>query len=220
MNNLKAVIFDLDNTLLDRTSTFYQFTAALVAHYFRHIQNIEPIIDRIIDLDQDGYKDKRALFDELLEELPWHERPERNELLDYYSLHYVKNACIMDHAIEMIQYVRKTYKVGLITNGRTSIQYGKIDQLGIRNFFDIILVSEEVGIKKPHARIFEMALERMNVAASQCVYIGDHPVNDIEEAGKAGMNTIWLEVNQPWNEEVTVQPNYRINRLRDLANIL
>ena len=155
-----------------------------------------------------------------MEELPWAERPQLDELLAYYSTNYVRNACLMEYAIEMIQYIRGSYKVGLITNGRSLIQYGKIDQLGIRNHFDLILVSEEVGIKKPHRSIFEMALERLDLPADQCVYIGDHPLNDIQGAGAVGMNTIWVEANQPWNEEVTVVPNYRIACLRDLANIL
>ncbi|WP_276357668.1 HAD family hydrolase [Cohnella caldifontis] len=220
MNNLKAVIFDLDNTLLNRTKTFHRFSTSLVDRYFNHIRSTQLIIDRIIELDQDGYKERREMFSEMLQELPWKEKPELNELSEYYSIHYVSNACLMDGAIEMIQHVKASYKVGLITNGRTFIQHGKIDQLGIRNRFDLILVSEEVGIKKPHSGIFEIALERLDLTADQCVYIGDHPVNDIEGAGKAGMNTIWLEVNQPWKDEITIEPDYRIKSLRELAGIL
>ncbi|MGG4341711.1 HAD family hydrolase [Paenibacillus lautus] len=220
MKDLKAVIFDLDNTLLNRMKTFHNFTISFVEHYFGHLSNTEEIIDRIIELDQDGYKDKNELFIELLEELTWNEKPMLNELLDYYSKHYVSNACLMEGAIEVIERVRNSYKIGLITNGKTLIQYGKMDKLGIRGYFDFILVSEEVGVKKPNARIFEMALERLNLPADQCVYVGDHPVKDIEGAGKAGLNTIWIQVNQPWNEDVTIRPNYIISHLRDLAGIL
>lgn len=220
MENIKAVIFDLDNTLLDRMSTFRDFVNSFVNTYFQHVEEIEDIVHRIIELDEDGYKDKNKLFAELLEELPWLVKPEISDLLNYYSAQYSTNALFMEYAAETIQYVRQKYKVGLITNGRNMIQYGKIDQLGIRNDFDFIIVSEEAGIKKPNIKIFQMAYEKIELKPEECVYIGDHPINDIEGAGKAGMNTIWIEVNQPWKHEVTIRPQHTIKHLRELLDIL
>lgn len=57
MDNIKGVIFDLDNTIIDRVSTFGNFVDAFVNRYFQHLDNVEDIIHRIIELDQDGYKD-------------------------------------------------------------------------------------------------------------------------------------------------------------------
>lgn len=220
MKNIRAVIFDLDNTILDRSKTFRNFTASFVETYFNHLVDTVSIIDRIIELDQDGYKDKTELFKELEVELPWKTKPELTELMDYYQLHYVRNATLMEQAREVVQYLKSKYKTGLITNGRTNIQYGKIDHLGIRNEFDLILVSEEVGFKKPSPHIFEIALRRLDLKPNECIFIGDHPKNDIEGAGNAGMNTIWLKVNQPWNPELTKKPNYEINQLKELLGLL
>lgn len=220
MRQLKAVIFDLDNTLLDRTKTFRHFASGWTERYFGHVADAANITERVIELDEDGYKDKRELFRELLDELPWSNRPELDDLMDDYARYYVSHACLMEHALEMVSELRSTYRIGLITNGRTAIQYGKIDRLGIRELFDFILVSEEAGVKKPHAAIFELALERLGVSADECVYIGDHPKNDIEGAGKAGMRTIWMEINQPWREDIAAQPDHRIKRLSELRGIL
>ncbi|MDG0789902.1 HAD family hydrolase [Cohnella ginsengisoli] len=220
MKNIQAVLFDLDNTLLDRTRTFQNFTSSFVRTYFSHDPKTDSIAARIIELDQDGYKEKTLLFTELLQELPWLTKPELNELMDYYSEHYVKNALLMEHAVETMSYIRRKYKLGLITNGRTAIQYGKIDRLGIRDNFNFILVSEEAGVKKPDNRIFKMASDKLGVSPEQCLYIGDHPKNDIEGAGLAGMKTIWFEVNQPWRAEITVKPEFRIKHLIELENIL
>lgn len=220
MNHLKAVIFDLDNTVLDRTGTFARFTASFLGKYFDHLDSTQELFDRIIFLDQDGYKDKSVLFDELLAELPWKGKPQKNEIMHFYNAEYVKSAVLMERAKEVIAYLKRKYKIGLITNGRTAIQYGKINQLGIADDFDTILVSEEAGIKKPDPRIFEMALINLDLSPNECVYVGDHPVNDMEGASKAGMETIWIKVNQPWREGLSVTPKYTIKRLSELMQLL
>lgn len=220
MENIKAIIFDLDNTILDRTSTFRNFTNSFISSYFDHLEWTQEIFDRIILLDQDGYKDKQDLFSELLEELPWKSKPLLSELLDFYSSEYVRNAVLMEQAREVVAHVKQKYKTGLITNGMTSIQYGKIDQLGIRDDFDLIIVSEEAGVKKPDSRIFEMALSKLELSPEQCIYIGDHPVNDIEGASKIGMETIWLRVNQQWREGIEAKPKYSIDRLSALFDLI
>jgi putative hydrolase of the HAD superfamily len=221
MNNINAIIFDLDNTILDRTLTFKNFTSSFLGTYFGHLDNTQEIHERIIYLDQDGYKDKQILFSELLGELPWRVKPAVSELLDYYSREYVNNAVLMDQAREVIQHIRKkNYKTGLITNGKTLIQYGKIDQIGLRNDFDLIIVSEEAGFKKPDPRIFEMALRKLDLKPDECIYIGDHPSNDIEGAANIGMQTIWMKVNQPWKDDIKVKPLYTIERLSALFELI
>ena len=126
----------------------------------------------------------------------------------------------MDQASEVIAYMKRKYRIGLITNGQTRIQYGKIDRLGIRDEFEFIIVSEEAGVKKPDPGIFDMALRRLGLPPAACLYIGDHPVNDIEGAARAGMGTIWLQVNQPWREGLSAEPLHTIRRLSDLFELL
>ncbi|BBI34303.1 HAD family hydrolase [Cohnella abietis] len=220
MNNIKAIIFDLDNTILDRTSTFIRFTNAFLSYFFDHLEKPDDIFNRIIHLDQDGYKDKQELFSELLEELPWKTKPSLTELMEFYSTEYVSSAVLMEQAREIVQHARKKYKTGLITNGKTLIQYGKIDQLGIRDDFDLIIVSEEAGVKKPDPRIFEMALQQLELSPEECVYIGDHPVNDIEGAAKIGMKTIWMKVNQPWKDGIATKPLHQIDKLGALYELI
>ncbi|MBY0202301.1 HAD family hydrolase [Paenibacillus cucumis (ex Kampfer et al. 2016)] len=220
MDRIKAVIFDLDNTILNRTRTFEGFTQSLINTYFGHMESTEHIKQRIIELDEDGYKEKPRLFDELLEELPWAEHPPHEELMAFYGREYVRNSVLMDEAREVVQHLKGRYLIGLITNGQTQIQYGKIDQLGIREDYDHIIVSEEAGVKKPDPRIFQLALDHFGIEPEQCLYIGDHPLNDIQGAAKAGMNTIWMKVNQPWPEKVETTPLHTIQQLRELKTLL
>lgn len=137
MNNIKAILFDLDNTIVDRTQAFRAFVDRLLAAFFPHPDDTREIADRIMELDEDGYKDKRVLFAELIGELPWQEKPDVAELLDFYYAHYVDCAVLLDGAREVLVHLRKSYIIGLITNGQTSTQYGKLDRLGIRGAFDV-----------------------------------------------------------------------------------
>jgi putative hydrolase of the HAD superfamily len=221
-NNVKAILFDLDNTLLDRSLTFLNFSKMLINHYFSDLEDLEKqkMIDYIIIADEDGYKDKIQLFKELLDIFPWSSKPDIEELLAYYTAEYVNNAILMEDALEVLLHLKKQYKLGMITNGKTVIQYGKIDQLNLREHFDTIIVSEEAGIKKPHKSIFELAINHLNVRPEECLYIGDHPVNDINGANQAGMKTIWMKVNQPWRDELTVVPFKTITKLKELLELL
>lgn len=220
MNELKGIIFDLDNTLLDRTKTFGQFATKLLQQYFNHLEETTALYDSIIDLDQDGYKDKKELFAQLIDEFPWKKRPTLQELMEFYEAEYVNSAVLMAHAHEVLSFLRAKYKTALITNGRTLIQYGKIDHLAIRDHFDTIVVSEEVKVKKPNPLIFNLALERLELSPKQCIYIGDHPVNDVEGAAATGMNTIWIKVNQPWREHIKAKPLHTITQLDELLTLL
>ncbi|WP_371822902.1 HAD family hydrolase [Cohnella sp. LGH] len=180
----------------------------------------QSIYETIIERDQDGYKDKNELFAELIDLLPWQARPRLEELMSFYGAEYVGNAIPMNRAREVVLELKKRYKTGLITNGKTAIQYGKIDRLGIRDDFDLILVSEEAGIKKPDPRIFELALERLRLQPEECVYVGDHPVNDMEGASQIGIGGIWMKVNQPWREELSARPLHTIRQLEELLTLL
>ncbi|MCA0754181.1 HAD family hydrolase [Paenibacillus sp. N4] len=220
MEGIKAVIFDLDNTILDRTGTFQAFTESFVGRFLGHLDAPGEIFARIVELDEDGYKDKRTLFQQLLEEMPWEVKPSHEELMLYYKTEYVKQAKLMDQAAEVLQYIRSKYKTALITNGRNDIQYGKIDRLGIRELFDFIIVSEEAGCKKPDPRIFEAALAGLGLMPSECIYVGDHPVNDMEGAANAGLGTIWYKVNQPWRGVLNAAPLYTIDSFTQLVHLV
>lgn len=85
------------------------------------------------------------------------------------------------------------YRLGLITNGPSWTQQAKIAQLQLERWFDVMLVSEEVGVEKPHPEIFHVALQRLNVRVSECVMIGDNPSADMRGAEAVGMRGIWID---------------------------
>lgn len=83
------------------------------------------------------------------------------------------------------------YRLGVVTNGRDSFQRSKIASLGIEPYFDVILTSGELGIKKPDPRIFRAALSALQAEPADTVFCGDSLEADMIPANALGMTTFW-----------------------------
>lgn len=215
---IKAVIFDLDGTLLDRDESVklfinsqYDRLTKLVGHIPR-----ETYITRFIELDNHGYVWKDTVYRQLVDEfeitgITW------EELLQDY-LREFKNHCIsFPHLVEMLQELkRKNVKLGIITNGKGQFQMDNIKALDIEKYFDIILISEWEGIKKPDPEIFKRALKQLDVLPNQSIYVGDHVVNDVKAAQIAGMIGIWKQDIHASK----VEADFIINALAELPLII
>jgi putative hydrolase of the HAD superfamily len=85
------------------------------------------------------------------------------------------------------------YKLGLVSNFTYApVIYAGIRRVKITNFFDVILVSDAVGWRKPHAKIFEEALKKLGVEAEEALYVGDSPEEDIKGAKQLGIKTVFV----------------------------
>ena len=97
-------------------------------------------------------------------------------------------------AIPTIQALKEQgYLLGVVSNGPSVLQNKKLDTAGIRDLFDVVAVSGDYGIHKPDRRLFDLAAQKLNVPNEACLFVGDHPVNDIKGALGAGMQAIWMD---------------------------
>jgi putative hydrolase of the HAD superfamily len=87
------------------------------------------------------------------------------------------------------------HALGIISNGRSSKQRKKLDNLGIAQRFSTVVVSGDLGIAKPAAGIFRSACMAAGREPSECVYVGDDLESDAEGSMQAGLNAIWLNRN-------------------------
>jgi len=96
-------------------------------------------------------------------------------------------------AKNVLKKLSRNYKLGLVSNFTyVPVIYAGLRKLDINQFFNAILVSDEVGWRKPHPRIFNEALKRLRVSAHETVYVGDSPLEDIKGAKATGMKTIFV----------------------------
>ncbi len=220
---LEAVIFDLDNTLINRKLAFSKYTELLIEEFIVHQSELhkDTIMEHIRLADRDGYRKRHELFEEILQNYEMkHSDISIEILLDHWFSEFFKCTALMDGALEVLEYLKyNDIKLGLITNGSVHSQNSKIDQAKIRTYFDAILVSEEVQIMKPDKRIFELALEILTVSSNSSWYVGDHPINDVQGALDAGLNAIWLSGFMAWEDHLA-KPQYAIDSLHEIKEIL
>lgn len=94
---------------------------------------------------------------------------------------------------KLLSKVSTEYRLGLVSNFTYApVIYAGVKKLGINEFFNAILVSEEVGWRKPSIKIFEEALRRLDATAEETVYVGDSPLEDIKGAKAVGMKTVFV----------------------------
>lgn len=126
---------------------------------------------------------------------------------------------LFPHCVDVLNYLQdKSYPMHLITNGFETTQLQKIKNSNIDGFFKEVITSEQAGIMKPHAAIFEYALAKTNANAASSIMIGDTLEVDILGAIHAGIDSVYFNPSNPPTPEI--KPTYVLNNLIELKNIL
>jgi putative hydrolase of the HAD superfamily len=216
---IKAVLFDLDGTLLDRDASVEQFIAIQYDRLINHLSHISKsdYIARFTELDCHGHVWKDKVYQELVEEfkikgLTW------QMLLQDYEQQFQNHCIPFLGLVEMLILLKKQdYLLGIISNGWGEFQTHAIEGLGIKSYFDVILISDFEQIRKPQPEIFHRAAQRLGVMSQDCIFVGDNPEADIIGAKNAGMKTIWKR-NLSWKEPKAADA--MIDELHEIPTIL
>lgn len=113
-----------------------------------------------------------------------------NLLAEEYIAHLSSFTHLFPDTIETLEYLRPKYKLHIITNGFQEIQERKMGNSGIHGYFDLIINSEMVGVKKPNPLIFQVALEKALTSPDRSIMIGDSLEADIFGAMAVGMHSL------------------------------
>jgi len=215
---ITTIIFDLDQTLVDRRAIFVNFLRGQHERWAEKFADTgaDQYIRFILSLDNNGYSDKATIYQQVASKFGLNDDAGPALYADYTEF-YGASPVLYPGVHQLLTRLAKQYKLGLISKGRTIGQTRKIEQTNIRGYFETILVSETEGIKKPDTRIFERCLQRMNVQAAHAIYIGDNPVNDIEPPRSLGMQAIWVDQGI---YEPTAAANAVIQEIAELEEIL
>lgn len=129
----------------------------------------------------------------------------------------IKNDIHIEGAEDLLKYLKSRYTVVMLSNGFSEMQYDKIRNVGFMDYFDDVVLSDVVGVNKPHPDIFTFALRKMNVKSEKVVMIGDSYLSDIKGAMNSHIDQIWYN---PLGLKEDVMATYTVKKLDEICDIL
>lgn len=206
MLNPNFIYFDLDDTLLDHKKA-EQNGLADVYHHFEEFSSIslEHLIETYHHINKalweqygrgeiDRHILHRRRFEETFIKLGI-ESSLYTEAGKVYMSYYRNHWEWIDGAKDAYNKIAENYPVGIITNGFAETQWMKIDQFGFKESARQIVISEEVGVMKPHSKIFDHSTKLAGVSRNKILYVGDSIISDIKGGLKAGWKVAWYKSN-------------------------
>jgi putative hydrolase of the HAD superfamily len=145
---------------------------------------------------------------------------QRQRMRTVYNRTLMDNLCLHEGAEEALAWLRQRVALGLITNGPSEFQRGKIARLGIERYFDSITISGEVGKHKPDPEIFHVALKSLDVRPEEALYVGDRPEADIAGARAVGITAVLVRNRYPFPVAQSAEPDYIVESVAELPRLL
>ena len=222
MSSIRAVLLDMDDTLCDsegltpmRLDAVHEalsdsVDSSLLTRVMTEALNWDSVgvegrflnrMSRIADqlgLDEDSTQFMRGVYNGVL----------------------MENLRLYDGVVSTLNWLRKRYKLGLITNGPSDLQRGKIDVLELEQYFDCISIGGEVGAYKPDPKIFEHCMTALNVTGSECIFVGDRTESDVVGARTMGMVAIRIRKSYPFPMDEEPAPDYFLDSINELPGLM
>lgn len=240
---IEAVIFDLDDTLLDwsgREESWQEVTRPLLENVYHHLVEsghalndpeafYELVHQHVEGVWEEAKKDWSGAYfgDALL--LACEDagldttRLDLDELMRVYNWQpmpgvdpYEDTFCVLDALQD------HGYRIGLITNSFYPMWMRDVElrHYNLLDYFDARITSGDSGYMKPHPAIYQRILDLLDVPAARAVFVGDRPENDIAGANEAGLISILIDPPHLDRELQGIVPDFTITRLSELLPIL
>ncbi|MEJ2242102.1 MAG: HAD family hydrolase [Candidatus Bathyarchaeota archaeon] len=114
---------------------------------------------------------------------------------------------------EMLDYLSKKYKLSIISNAISYVSRYALKNLDLEKYFDYIILSCDLGIRKPDPEIFNFVLYNWGIEGHEVIHVGDSLENDIQGGKNAGMQTVWIKGKE---EIMDIHPDFIIDKVTEL----
>jgi putative hydrolase of the HAD superfamily len=185
---MATIYFDLDGTLLTYGEDFRTlFDRAIDKELSENIYDdyVSHIIQNLEDVKQDPYI---KAFESIRREHNLNFDSEK--VAKRYVEVEIKSTEIHSGVKSLLSKLSENHKIGILTNGDSRVQKMKVEEHNLRQFVDEVLISNELGCRKPEKEIFEIAKNRLR--SENYIYVGDTFDEDIRPARKTGFKTIYI----------------------------
>lgn len=201
----KAIFFDLDDTLHDSQKPFSDAIKKIIPMLSDNnaIESLYKRFREFSDLLWNDYINKEITLEELRIQritlaLQTYYSNISSELAKRFQKQYdisLKEIEVFPEVPELLERIKGMgIQLGIITNGPIQHQMGKIENLGLTKYIskELIFISDEVGVAKPHPEIFSYVAKSINYSSKELLYIGDSWTNDVLGSYQAGWKSIWF----------------------------
>ena len=207
MNGIKAVGFDLFNTLITVEPHALDHAVRILAgslqeekievefETFREAHR-QAALQHITETHHNGREThNRFWISTALKQLGYEVDPDDPRIaraIEVYFSAFVEYCHLIPGTEEMLGALKDRYSLGLLSNfTHPPAAKAILDGLGIASSFDVVLISGEVGYRKPHPYVFQLLLEELGVEPGELIYVGDDPEPDIDGACRVGIQPVW-----------------------------
>jgi putative hydrolase of the HAD superfamily len=241
MSTIKLVGFDLDDCLFDSSGLSERarikgieamINLGLKINYHEAVKNIKEIVQ---EYGSNSSKHYDYFIRRLNQIKDWEEGVSYNDQYKYIA------AAVMAYHEEKVKSIRLyndvegclkklvtlSIKIAVITDGIPIKQYEKILRLGIEKYFDLIIISDEIGIRKPNPELFKYWLEKFGVEGKETIYIGNRIDMDIHPANISNINSVYINrggkydsLNSTLKRKEEFKPNFEILNLNEIFEII
>lgn len=226
--NFKWLLFDFDNTLVNFTNTAKKSLYLTFQENYQvcneHIYNVYKQVNHQVWQDfENGKITAKELrvkrFADLFAAIG-----EKNINPNAFSVAFLQNLVkaseMYEGVQELLDSLKGKYKMSIVTNGLKEVQRPRLEKLEMTHYFDSIIVSDEIGFKKPQGEYFDYVYQSISnpPSKSEILIIGDSLNSDIRGGRDFGIKTCW---NRHGQENTTgIIPDYMINHVLELKDLL
>jgi len=209
-----TLIFDLFDTLVDlvlesappadspaerRLSSYRALHEVIVRRveldfetFVRELSGVDAEIRRSVLADGREFPTLRR-FESLLKQLSLEDRELAETLTETHMAGIRKLARVPTHHVRVLRELHRRTRIGVCSNfSHAATARRLLEEAGLLPHIDVVVISEEVGFRKPRREIFEATLQRLEVSPEQAWHVGDNLRADVEGARGAGITAVWL----------------------------
>jgi putative hydrolase of the HAD superfamily len=240
--DIRALIFDINGTLIDIETDERMEQAYRAIGHFLTYQGVTlhrwEVLDLYFQIMKEQFAQSTEIYPEFDVVAVWREvleghasdgtrslSPEKLQHLPLFLAEVQrgisrKRLTLFPRVLEVLSQLRERYSLAVVSDAQSAYALPELRAVGLHEYFDPVVVSGDYGYRKPDARLFQTALDRLQVLPGQAVFIGNDGYRDIFGARQLGIKTILFRHTQDMTRPIEAEPNYIIREFAELTRAL
>tara|TARA_A100000164_G_scaffold21864_1_gene17439 strand:+ start:2955 stop:3617 length:663 start_codon:yes stop_codon:yes gene_type:complete len=220
MKNTKAIIFDAYGTLFDVNSAAEKSKEKLgekwetFANYWRTTQLEYTWLRSLMNRHKDFWKITEDSLDKSIKVYKI-DNSLRDELLDLYKV--LKPFSEVERTLKTLR--KSSYKLAILSNGTPSLLNELVNSNSLENIFDDIFSVEDVGVYKPHSKVYDIPINKYKIQKNEVVFLSANTW-DVSGAGNYGYQSIWVNRSNNIFDKLDFTPKHEVSNLSELLDLI